>query len=186
MESNTLGATHPELPSLGDLHERHPGITPALCIAYAEAAAICLSNHHTSPTAFEVNKFATSQIRLVLWNEPDDRQKAAWNNADDATRDGAYALSLSVAEAELDLVAISRAETRTGADYYMAPRGTTSLEEAFRLEVSGLDRGSPQEITKRLQAKITQAQRGRSNLPALAVVVGFRARQVRVARVTEK
>jgi hypothetical protein len=47
------------------------------------------------------------------------------------------------------------------------------LENAIRLEVSGIDRCNDALLLKRLREKIDQAKRGRSNLPALAVVVGF-------------
>ena len=98
----------------------------------------------------------------------------AWNNVDDATRDGAYIIAIAVIEAELGMVALSRAETRTGADYYVGPPDTHDLENALRLEVSGVDRGSARIVRARLKEKIAQARRGASNLPAMASVVGFR------------
>ena len=60
-------------------------------------------------------------------------------NADDATRDGAYSLSLAAIESTLNLVAISRAETRSGADYYVGAPDAVNLEDAFRLQISGTD-----------------------------------------------
>lgn len=109
----------------------------------------------------------------------------AHNNADDATRDGAYSISLAVTEVELGLVAIGRAETRTGADYYAAPIGVQDFEQAYRLEVSGLDRGNKSDINRRLREKVQQAHSGKSNLPAIASVVGFLHRTVLIERVDE-
>jgi hypothetical protein len=79
----------------------------------------------------------------------------------------------------LGLYAIRRAETRTGADYYVAPRDHTSeaLEDCYRLEVSGTN-ADEQEVRRRLGNKVRQAQHGQSNLPALAVVVGFRVKLI--------
>lgn len=110
--------------------------------------------------------------------------KRAWNNADDATRDGAYSLSIAAIEIELGLLAVERAETRTGADYYMAPSSPTSLENAYRLEVSGVDHGNEADIRRRLNEKIQQTKHGSSNLPAIAAVVGFLERRIAIEQVT--
>jgi hypothetical protein len=77
-------------------------------------------------------------------------------------------------EKELGLVAISRADTRTGADYYLGMPEDLDLEGAFRLEVSGVDQGDASVIRRRLKEKEAQARRGDSCLPAYACVVGFR------------
>lgn len=70
-------------------------------------------------------------------------------------------------------------QTRTGADYYIAPIGQVveDLEDCLRLEVSGTDLGVS-EIKRRLREKVDQAFRGDSNLPALACVVGFRVQLI--------
>ena len=108
----------------------------------------------------------------------DERTKNAHANEIDATEAGAYACVLAAVELMMRMVAIHRAETATGADYYIAPADTIApdLEGALRLEVSGIDKGSPAAVIHRLNAKLEQAAMGASNLPALAGVVGFRAR----------
>jgi hypothetical protein len=87
----------------------------------------------------------------------------------------------------MKLCAISRAETLTGADYYIAPigRSTDHLEDCLRLEVSGTDSDSTYEVQRRLRSKIKQAKQGISNLPALAVVVGFRVKLIVMEAVEE-
>jgi hypothetical protein len=57
------------------------------------------------------------------------------------------------------------------------------LENCFRLEVSGVDKGAESLVASRLLEKITQARNGQSNLPALAAVVGFRAQQILIKTV---
>lgn len=71
----------------------------------------------------------------------------------------------------------------TGADYYVAPREKASddLEDWLRLEVSGVDHGSEPTVRQRLKAKLTQAAAGKSNLPAMAGVVGFKIRLILLA-----
>ena len=55
------------------------------------------------------------------------------------------------------------------------------LEGCLRPEVSGVDRGPEPVVRQRLDAKLRQAGAGNSNLPALAGVVGFKARLIAVA-----
>jgi hypothetical protein len=78
------------------------------------------------------------------------------------------------------LVAVSRAETLTGADYYLGAAGEAfeDLEKSYRLEVSGLDRGTDADIAARVRKKKEQAQIGASNLPAIASVVAFSALKI--------
>lgn len=174
------------LPDLRDLHWRHPGLTASLCESYAEAASICLSRHHEPPAQIAIARGSSVCRREVDWPPPDDRAKRAWANRDEATRDGAYSLSLAGVEAEYGLVAVSRADTGTGADYYIAPPGEhEDLENAYRLEVSGIDRGGESDIRSRLQQKILQVRNGLSGGPALVAVVGFAARRIALKEVED-
>ena len=176
-----------ELPDLRSIRApRHPGVSEAVCEAFAEAAGVCLARHHTPPsTPIQVTCGDTESVRMLRWEGPDDTARRSWRNRDDATRDGAYVVSLAVVERELGLVALSRADTRTGADYYVGRPGLPDLEEAFRLEVSGVDEGDRTEIRRRLRVKVDQAARGDSFLPAYASVVGFRKATVLVSPVED-
>jgi hypothetical protein len=81
------------------------------------------------------------------------------------------------------MVALSRADIRTGADYYVGRPESPDLEQAFRLEVSGLNEGGLVDIRRKLRSKEVQAAKGDSFLPAYASVVGFREAAVLVSRV---
>jgi hypothetical protein len=83
-------------------------------------------------------------------------------------------------ELEEGLVAVRRAETGTGADYYIGrpDQGQDDLEDCLRLEVSGTDAANRAGVAQRLRIKIEQAAGGNSNLPAKAGVVGFQARLI--------
>lgn len=172
---------------MGDMANRHPGLTPAVAASYVEAASVCLDTHHSSPADFQVATEANELIASVQWVKPDARCQAAWANETDRTEAGAYAVVLAASELAEGLVAIHRAHTRTGADYYVAPAGSKidDLEDAFRLEVSGLDNGDRKQVAYRLQSKTEQAARGASNLPAMAGVVGFRAQLVMLKQVVK-
>jgi hypothetical protein len=86
------------------------------------------------------------------------------------------------------MVAVRRAETRTGTDYYLgSPEAPADdLEASFRLEVSGTDEGNDTVIQSRLRQKLDQAIAGASNLPAIATVVGFAALKIVTADVKKE
>lgn len=171
------------------LHDRHPGLTTSLAGTYQEAASVCLDRHHNPPVLMEVcGSAGASKMREVRFNRPNDRTRNAWANDIDATEAGAYGVSLAAVEVEEGLVAVRRAETQTGADWYVAPVGSDpeDLEDCFRLEVSGVDSGNRSTIDTRLKQKINQTRRGASNLPAIASVVGFKEKIVLTHKVSEE
>ena len=159
------------------MEQRHIGLTKPIADSYTEAAGVCLDRHHESPAAFALRRNGLRSATVVAWPRPDARARGAWANATDATEAGAYACALAAVELTDGLVAVRRAETLTGADYYVAPLGNSpdDLEECLRLEVSGVDRGPERVIEQRLGAKLAQAAAGNSNVPAMAGVVGFKA-----------
>jgi hypothetical protein len=111
----------------------------------------------------------------------------AWANTTDATEDGAYGCVIAGIELLRSLFAVRRAETGTGADYYIGPAGSgiEDLENCSRLEVSGVRLGDFKEVSRRLLEKLEQARRGNSNLPALAGVMGFSAKVLLVRDIVE-
>ena len=175
-----------ELP-LRNLHERHRALTVAVAGSYEEAAAVCLQRHHTSPVDLTLANNGSRSVSRVDWTPPDNRTRDAWANEIDATEAGAYGCVIAGVEALRGLYAVRRAETGTGADYYIgaAGAGVDDLEDCFRLEVSGVDQGDEKEVLKRLSAKVRQARAGNSSLPAVAGVVGFGARLLTVQDVLE-
>jgi len=170
---------------LESLYERHIGLTPPLGGAFLEAASVCLSRHHFSPVEIQIACNGRRSARLVEFQRPDVRVLNAWANNIDTTESGAYGVCLAAVEVEEQLVAVRRAETLTGADWYVAPIGTEpdDLESCFRLEVSGLDAGGRAEVAARLRQKVEQTRRGASNLPAIASVVGFKEKSVAIQKV---
>lgn len=175
----------PKLP-LNNIAARHKGLTKSVAESYCEAARVCLDRHHISPKEFILKDDSLEKLTIVEWEATDDQCKKAWANKDDATRDGAYAVAIAATEISRGLFAVKRAETLTGADYYIAPFGKDieDLEDCFRLEVSGTDLNESQ-VKQRLMKKVNQALSGKSNLPALAAVVGFKAKMILIKTVEE-
>lgn len=170
---------NPTLP-FADLAARHPGVSVGIGLSFEEAARVCLDRHHASPTALQIRDNGSESIADAHWIASDEALRNAWANEIDATEAGAYALALATVELGRGLFAVRRAETRTGADYYVdqSAAAPNDLETAIRLEVSGTDEGSPQALETRLKQKLEQAGKGVSNLPAMAVVVGFSEKRI--------
>jgi hypothetical protein len=166
--------------------ERHQALTPSVAGSYLEAARVCLDRHHISPKEFTLENDKFESVAKVEWEVTDIRVQAAWANADDATRDGAYAVAIAATELLRGMVAVRRAETRTGADYYIAlsDQDLEDLENCFRLEVSGTH-SDKSEVKRRLRIKLEQTRQGNSNLPALAAVIGFRVQLILLQTVDE-
>jgi hypothetical protein len=123
----------------------------------------------------------------LAWAAPDARTRDAWANTTDATEAGAYGCVIAGIEQLRGLVAVRRAETGTGADYYIGAPGSgmEDLEDCIRLEVSGVDAGDHRQVSRRLLEKIQQAREGNSSLPATAGVFGFSAGLLMVRDVSE-
>lgn len=155
--------TRSRLP-LDRMYERHYGLTPEVSAYFHQAACVCLDRHHTPPVVFCVVDGDLQSSAQVHWTATDDRVRGAWANEIVATEAGAYACALAGAELVRGLVAVRRAETGTGADYYVGPpsAGLADLEDCLRFEVSGVDSGDAKTLQWRLDAKLTQAREGRS------------------------
>lgn len=106
---------------ISQLAVQHIGLTQAIAATYIEAATVCLSRHHQSPTIFELIDDANLSTVEVGWDRPSLQVRLAWANEIDATEAGAYACAIAAIALSRNFYAVRRAETLTGADYYVAP-----------------------------------------------------------------
>jgi hypothetical protein len=173
---------------LYDLSARHYGLIESIAGAYVDAARVCLDRHHESPAHIRIRTATAEQSAFVKWERADDRTRSSLNNEIDTTEAGAYACVIAAVELAEGLYAVRRAETGTGADYYVAPsgKGMEDLEDCWRLEVSGTDKGNNAAVERLLQRKVQQTRDGNSNLPALAGVIGFEVLRILIEYVNEK
>lgn len=176
------------IPNLDLLHERHRGLNQQAAEFFAQAASVILDQHHLPPIAAKVGNHGSPDYPYELdWSPSTDRDRDVHANDEDATRDGAYSLAIASAEVHLGLVAVSRAKSRSGADYIVespdqssATQDELNWENSYRLEVSGINRcQSSASLAYRLRQKVDQARRGDSDLPAIAGVVAFSLAQVK-------
>ena len=108
---------------LSNLDARHPGVSHGIAMCYKEAAQVCLERHHKPPKVFSLTLDSVNVTADADWSPPSPALQAAWNNSIDATEAAAYCIALAAVEITNGLYAIFRAETQSGADYYLAPEG---------------------------------------------------------------
>jgi hypothetical protein len=182
-------AVSPEqFPDLELLHERHFGLSEAVCASLAEAAAVSLNRHQAPPATLDVTTHDARRIPYLMdWKPPGTRQQAAWANETDTTEAAAYAVALAAAEVIYGLFAVQRVVVGGGADYWVSPAptfenaldGELDLEDAIRLEVSGMDRAENEAaLLYRLSKKAQQIVHAGDG-PGLAGVVAFDLMQMR-------
>jgi hypothetical protein len=174
--------------NIDGMDTRHPALTPPIAGTYREAACVCLNRYHSSPSEIMLSDNGAQSLAELAWTEPDSRILGAWSNTTDATAFGAYSCVIAGIELLRGLFAVRRAETGTGADYYIGLNDSAldDLEGCMRLEVSGLGDGNEKDVNKRLLEKVAQVRRGNGNLPAVAGVIGFSARLLMVRDVLEE
>ncbi len=172
---------------LYDLSARHYGLTQSIAGGYEEAARVCLDRHHSSPVHVNIRSKTAESKAEVVWEKADARIRGAFNNQTDTTMMGAYGCVIAAVELTQGAFTVRRAETATGADYYVAPpgMGIEDLEGCFRLEVSGISDGNNKAVERLLFTKMDQTRRGNSNLPAIAGVIGFEVLRILIEYVDE-
>ena len=172
---------------LHDLSARHYGLIEPIAGNCEAAARVCLDRHHSSPVHINIRAKAVERSATITWEKADDRTRGALNNRIDTTEMGAYGCVIAAVELTQGIYTVRRAETETGADYYVAPpgMGIEDLEGCFRLEVSGISKGSDKAVEHLLFSKMEQTKRGNSNLPAIAGVIGFEVLRILIEYVDE-
>ena len=167
---------------------RHHGLGEYYAHAYMVAAAVTLDRDHESPANLSVflDLGSTSHVE-VEWDEPSAEDRRAHGNTDDATEFAAYGLGLIATDVTLSLVALRRAQRRSGGDYWLVPAGSEigaddaqdfDRTDMVLLEVAGIDQDTEAKMRSRLSQKTKQVRRYEKNLRALALVVGFRGARI--------
>jgi hypothetical protein len=168
---------------IATLHEHHYGVDETLSATYARAALVCLERHHKPPVSVQVSAdtVGTDQYQ-VDWEPLKKRAKTAYGNPVDASHLGAYGLVLAALEAHLNMVTVDRAPIGSGSDCYVQPLGTDTnpddgkldMEQAMRLEVSGIDCDSAAAFNAHVRRKVAQVHNGSSIYPGMAGVAGYK------------
>lgn len=163
--------------NLDTLGNGFPGISPKYGGVLAKAAVVCLEEEdHESRVEMRVRGVSHHNVQLT-WSVMHDREQAArcWGDPEVATEHGAYGIATLLVEHFTNYTVIQRSRKGTGFDFWLGEKGSSCLlfQNAARLEVSGIRRGTERLVRQRLRQKLTQIRRYGSRLPSLVTVVEF-------------
>jgi hypothetical protein len=161
---------------LNDLKEGMPGITPVIGAAFAEAAGVCFQDQQHRP-GVEMDVGGLEQTVQVFWPEPSAQALRAWGDEEEATEYGACGVAVLLVEKFTRYTVIERSVKGTGFDYwlgYQTDDSALTFEKKALLEVSGIRKGTEQEVSKRVRQKTLQTSASDDlGLPAYVAVVEF-------------
>ena len=161
-----------------------PGLSSAGGAYIAEAAAVCLdSRGHASGIQLPTQGHF-QRAYLLRFGPVTDQERRTHADLEVATENGAYALSILIIESCTGLSVVERSRKGTGFDYWLGHGNGSDMPfvDKARLEVSGIREGGPQDIDRRVSAKLRQVSPSDGRLSAYIVVVEFSAPVAKVAK----
>ena len=153
-----------------------PGVTARLGAALAEAAGVCLeSQEHAQGVEIQVRGDVSGGYS-VEWPPITEQARRTWNDALEATEDGASGIAILLIERETPYSVIERSRKMTGFDYWLGEASDVTLQRKARMEVSGIRIGNSWRVRARVNEKLEQTKASDADygdLPAYVIVVEF-------------
>jgi len=149
----------------------------------AQAAVVCLDHQaHTSAVHLVVDGNFTATFSLSWSEEVTEAKRRFWNDLEDATQQGAYAVAILLIRALTGITVIERSRKGTGFDWWLGTEDNLFQGKA-RLEVSGILRGTTRRINSRIKARMGQTrQSDHLALTSYVVVMEFGTPRSRVVQ----
>ena len=114
--------------------------------------------------------------------ETPEAKRHFWNDLEEATQQGAYAVAILLIRALTGYTVIERSRKGTGFDWWLGTEDNLFQGKA-RLEVSGILRGTMRRINSRIKARMDQTrQSDKLALTAYVVVVEFGTPRAKVVQ----
>lgn len=166
---------------LDDLQEISPHITPEYGACVGQACAVCLEEQGHQLTASFYVDGAIQQTGQIIWQPTTDAMRSTWNDLEDATEHGAYAVAFLLVKTFYGLSVLQKSRKGTRFDYWLGASPHNPLfQDKVRLEVSGIRRGDGNDIRARESAKTRQIQQSSVSYPGIVVIVEFSKPQSKV------
>lgn len=148
-----------------------------------QAAVVCLADRgHASGARLTVDGSFTAAFAVTWAESATEAVRRFWNDLEEATQQGAYAVAILLIRAMTGYTVIERSRKGTGFDWWLGTDDNLFQGKA-RLEVSGILRGSTKRVNSRLKARLEQTRRSDEGaLPAYVVVVEFGTPRAKVAQ----
>jgi len=131
-----------------------PGLSRERGAAMAQAARVCLTeSQHPSPCSLTVDGGHAANLPLAF-EEAGDVELRSWNDREEATQQGAYAVAILLMKRLDNLAVLERSRRGTHFDWWLGPAGSDRLfQDKICLEVSGIRDGSEAQIRERVSQK---------------------------------
>lgn len=161
-----------------ELLSQKVNFSTARCDSFVEACKVCLEDQKHQPNAALLKVDGMSPRSFTLaWKGPLAPEAiSSWDDPEEATEHGACAIAFLVVLEIEQLKVIRRSRKRTGIDYWLARQEDQLVQNAARLEISGIRKGDNSMIQTRLNKKKEQTKQSDAqnpDLPAYVVVVEF-------------
>jgi hypothetical protein len=149
----------------------------------AQAAVVCLDHEaHTSSVRLVVNGTFSATFSLSWTETVTEAKRRFWNDLEEATQQGAYAVAILLLRALTGYTVIERSRKGTGFDWWLGTEDNLFQGKA-RLEVSGILRGTTRRINSRIKARMGQTRQSDNlALTAYVVVVEFGTPRAKVVQ----
>jgi hypothetical protein len=160
---------------LAKLDEGMPGVSRRIGQRLAEASAFCFNHQQHQPgVELQVQGLTCTSMRVYWEHEITEQIINAWDDHQEATEAGATGIAFLIILELTEFTVIRRARKGTGFDYWLGYKDAEILfQDSARLEISGILRGSANEIRARVNKKKKQTHPTDGTLPAYIVVVEF-------------
>ncbi len=160
---------------LNVLKEGLPGVSKARGTEHAEAGMVCFELHqHPIGIELEVKGSFENRFRVVWSDTLTEQIQRAWNDVDDATESGACGIAFLLVLALTEYTIVRKSRKGTGVDYYLGYKDNLVVQDAARLEVSGIfEATSERDMMRRVEQKLKQTNPSDGLIPAYIVVVEF-------------
>ncbi len=171
--------------AFGKLRRGQLGISSAGGSYLAEAAEFCLQRHnHAKPVLIHLTGDSRNSA-LLSWGEENIETELLRRTHCDlkrAAEDGAYGIAIVLATEITGIPSVMKSPQGTGIDYWLTSDDERNFFEA-RLEVSGILKGSKEDIDQRQRTKLVQTERSDdTRLPAYIFIVEFGTPEARIVK----
>jgi len=169
--------------TLDDLVHGFPHIPSERAAMMAQAAVVCLDHQaHKSAVQLVVDGYFTATFSLSWSEGVTEAKRRFWNDLEEATQQGAYAVAILLIRALTGYTVIERSRKGTGFDWWLGTEDNLFQGKA-RLEVSGILRGTRRRINSRIKARMGQTRQSDNlALTAYVVVVEFGTPRAKVVQ----
>jgi hypothetical protein len=169
--------------SLASLANGLGNLSPAWGALMAEAASVCLEDQgHGLSMPLGVDGDVNERVMTLHRDPVDERARWSHNDAERATENGAYGVSLLALQELTGLTVLLQSRRGSGFDFWLGPDSGFLFQTGLRLEISGIRRGDEVAIRRRLRSKLRQVERSQLLAPAYVAIVEFSGPTLRVVK----